>query len=348
MDRPLISYIVVTYQQENYISEAIESALAQSYTPLEIIITDDCSSDRTYEIIEKRIKDYHGPHAVRINRNRHNLGIGGNVNRAVEMCSGEFVVGAAGDDVSLPNRADVICKAWEESDRQATSIYSSYYELSKDGDIKAYGGLRDISSIRRIMPMEGDMLSFLSRKSPAVFGSTHAWSPKLFNYFGPLTADLEDLVLSFRTLAIGKMIYINEPLVKYRKHENNVSFHLSDGGNALSFEERERRLRWTDEKTVRAYENIVNDIETLYIKGKITDGYRKQLIDEAYRISNYYKLEKEMMDGNIINKIGTLSSAMLRGDVWLSLRFAPRVLPLVLYKKLYMARNRLKSVTKFD
>ena len=52
-DKPLVSYCIVSYNAEKFIQEAIESALNQDYYPMEIIISDDCSTDNTDEIVSK-------------------------------------------------------------------------------------------------------------------------------------------------------------------------------------------------------------------------------------------------------------------------------------------------------
>ena len=53
-ERPLVSFCIVTYNQEKYIRAAIEGALKQTYSPMEIIISDDCSTDGTYKEILNR------------------------------------------------------------------------------------------------------------------------------------------------------------------------------------------------------------------------------------------------------------------------------------------------------
>ena len=52
-DRPLVTFALFAYNQEQYIREAIEGAFAQTYQPLEIILSDDCSTDRTFEIMRE-------------------------------------------------------------------------------------------------------------------------------------------------------------------------------------------------------------------------------------------------------------------------------------------------------
>src|SRR4051812_37908507 len=101
--RPLVSYIVVSFNQERFIREGVESALAQTYSPLQIIISDDASTDNTYAIIQSIHNSYSGRHQVSIRRNPANLGIGPHINELVKLCKGSLVVISAGDDISLPH-----------------------------------------------------------------------------------------------------------------------------------------------------------------------------------------------------------------------------------------------------
>ncbi|HUF60663.1 MAG TPA: glycosyltransferase, partial [Verrucomicrobiales bacterium] len=52
-ERPLVSFLLLAYNQEQYIHEAVEGAFSQTYSPLEIILSDDCSTDRTFEIMRE-------------------------------------------------------------------------------------------------------------------------------------------------------------------------------------------------------------------------------------------------------------------------------------------------------
>lgn len=339
MDRPLISYLVLPYNQSPYIREAMESAFSQTYSPLEIIVADDCSKDSTFDIVRQMTDAYHGPHRVGLNRNLTTLGIGGNVNQAMERCRGELVVVAAGDDVSLPHRTEIIYQAWEQSGRQATSIFSSYTAISEDGSFLGIGGVRgDPIDSRPLRTLEGGLLDFLVTRKPVVNGCTHAWSPKLFHYFGPLQSDLEDQVLSFRTLAIGRMLYIHQPLVKYRRHGKNVSF-FAEKDDTQSFEHREERLRWVDEKTAMAFDNMLHDIDLLFTKGRVTSDVRDRLRAEAIKTKDFYVAERQMMNGEILMRLKFLARTAIHGDLRQALRFAPRALPMTIFRALYQIRQ---------
>lgn len=346
MLRPLISYIIATYNHESYVREAIENAFAQTYSPLEIILSDDCSSDNTFEIAQKSFSNYRGPHSLRLNRNDRNLGIAGNINRLVEMSRGELIVVAAGDDVSLPRRTEVTFRAWDQSGRRATSIFSSYTIISKEGVVEGFGGLRGQSSgPQSFQQLGGSLSGFLSTKTPAVNGCTHAWSPRLFSFFGPLTADLEDLVLSFRSLAIGQLLYVPEPLVQYRRHGHNVSF-LAERDDTGTFERRERRLLWVDEKSAAAYANMLNDIQTLFLRGFISAIERHQLAAIGDAIRKRYLLEKNLMETPVSRRIPVLARFALRENPWTAIRFFPRLFPLTMYRGLYLSRQKWRSMVR--
>ena len=346
MDRPLISFIVATYNQEAFVREAVEGALAQTYSPLEIIISDDCSRDRTVEVAQQVIANYKGPHQVRINRNPTNLGIGGHVNRLMEICKGELIVTSAGDDISLPERTETIFQAWEASGRRATSIFSSYMTISATGEELGLGGTRgDPADPTLYRPQRGDLFNFLEKIWPVVVGCTHAWSPKLFDFFGPLIGDLEDQELSFRTLAIGELLYVHRPLIKYRRHGDNVSF-FAGWDDTQSFEHREKRLRWTDEKSTGAFANIVRDIETLCSKGRITAAERDRLKTEAERVAMHFTLERDMMDGGICERVGKLIKAARNGHVRCAVRMLPRALPRPIYRELFFLREKWRKLTR--
>lgn len=82
-DRPLVTFALFAYNQEKYIREAISGAFSQTYSPLEIIMSDDNSLDSTYEIMREEARAYQGPHKIILNRNSSNLGIAYHVNKNV-------------------------------------------------------------------------------------------------------------------------------------------------------------------------------------------------------------------------------------------------------------------------
>jgi glycosyltransferase involved in cell wall biosynthesis len=104
---PLFSVATITYNSANYIRQAIESVLASSYDDFEFLISDDCSTDSTWQIIQK----YKDPR-IKAWKNENNLGEYPNRNKVISEAKGEFILFVDGDDVlfkhTLRNLAEYI------------------------------------------------------------------------------------------------------------------------------------------------------------------------------------------------------------------------------------------------
>lgn len=208
---PLATILLIAYNQQATIAEAIAGALAQSYSPLEIIVSDDASSDGTFAAMERAIAGYAGPHHVVLNRNEHNLGIGAHVSHLVGLSRGEMLVIAAGDDVSLPNRCERVVAAWLASGRKLDLIASALEDLDEQGQVQARITPSDLATYR-------DAADWLARP-PYVVGAAQAWTRRLFDRFGPMPAGVvaEDLLMVFRAIVSGGATTLAEPLVRYRR-----------------------------------------------------------------------------------------------------------------------------------
>lgn len=90
------SVLMVTYNQEDYIENALKSVLSQDVLPYEIVISDDASNDGTWEIIEAYKLKY--PEIIKASRNKVNLGVYGNFNMVLKKATGDVVSWLSGDD----------------------------------------------------------------------------------------------------------------------------------------------------------------------------------------------------------------------------------------------------------
>lgn len=87
------SICLVTYNQEKYIKETIESILSQTYQNFEIIVSDDCSTDKTLDVV-RSIKD----NRIKIVQTPYNMGINANLNNAIDNAAGDYLMFLGGDD----------------------------------------------------------------------------------------------------------------------------------------------------------------------------------------------------------------------------------------------------------
>ncbi len=206
-----VSLILLAYNQEAYIREAVSSCLRQETRhPIEIVLSDDASSDSTFEIISRLAAEYAGPHKVVARRNPTNLGIGAHVNACIAHSSGELIVFAAGDDISRPERVQRLVDKWEETGRKVDLLTSDLVQIDAAG--------AEISLLQTSDLSLWDSPEKWIRKRPFVIGAAHATTRRLheiFGDFGPKVVQ-EDQLLSFRACLQAGGAKINEPLVHYR------------------------------------------------------------------------------------------------------------------------------------
>ena len=246
-ERPLICFGLLAYNQEPFIREAVKGALAQTYAPLEIILSDDCSTDRTFEIMQETVADYCGLHSVVLNRTPRNTGtVVAHINQVMQLVRGKLVVIAAGDDVSIPERTEICYQAWGDSGRRSASIWSEYLPIDESGNGVGGGVLRsDGDAPACFEHLPASAIKVAAWRAEVAFGCTQAWSAEIFRVFGPLPPIPglvnEDSPIFFRAaLLAGQATRINTPLVRYRQHSGNCSLTLRAGG-----ETKANKPNWT-------------------------------------------------------------------------------------------------------
>jgi len=223
--KPLVTFYVIAYNQARFIREAVEGALAQTYSPLEIVLSDDCSTDGTFEIMREIAAGYTGPHALILNRNACNLGLSEHVNRIHELASGELVIAADGDDISSSVRTERCVEAWLKHGKPA-ALYSSMCCIDADGRTLPTKGDEWFAWC---LPVEGEtpaarLLRYSREGSPRLISCSSAWTKELWDVFGPLPPNLwfEDDIITLRAWLFDRVVFIPEPLVKYREHDSNL------------------------------------------------------------------------------------------------------------------------------
>src|ERR1035437_9116771 len=232
-DRPLITFFVTAYNQEGYIRQAVEGAFSQTYSPLEIILSDDCSDDHSFDIMREMAAHYSGPHRIILNRNKFNFGLARHINHIVDTANGRIMVLAAGDDISMPEGTQYLYEAFRNN-KKAFSVHSSCIIIDRVGN--------ETRILRDRVALGSDALRQVALSTnPGVVGCTHAWRKEVFNVFGPINERilLEDRAIPFRSLILGEIFYIDHPLVKYRRHGENASdYEVNDYEKYVCYQRR--------------------------------------------------------------------------------------------------------------
>jgi len=270
-EQPLVTFALFAYNQEKYIREAIEGAFAQTYEPLEIILSDDCSTDRTFEIMEEMAGNYLGPHQIIVRKTENNRGTFNHVLEVYGEMSGQLMILGAGDDVSYENRCAVTVNEWKSSG--AKVLFSQYEEIS---DSAVSLGIKESSGGREIM-------AWFPKQDQQKFnhGATTAYDRCLFQ--GLKYSDdpifTEDAVFYFLSMIKSyKIRRIPKPLVKYRQSINSISNDHSVKKSRIDIESFENKIAWMAYSYVAlcdyALKFLRSDPESSKIKERILNTRR--------------------------------------------------------------------------
>lgn len=268
-----ISVFTTSYNQENYISEAIESVLNQSILPYEYIICDDCSQDKTWEIVENYQKKY--PNIIRAYRNEVNLGLYQNFNYAQSLVTGNVITCVSGDDLILPGYFEDIIQTIQSNsldpELDSFMIISNIVNLFENG-MKTYSSNyryknKNLFSLR-LRYLLDERFAFVSKKS---FDHTPPFNPNLGLH--------ADFLWGFeRIINTEKFVFINNYHHVYRVGVG-VSSKVTSKESIISYQ---KVLEGVHEK----YMNLFTPKDELYYK--FISQKSKYLLNKNFE--NYLKL----------------------------------------------------------
>jgi glycosyltransferase involved in cell wall biosynthesis len=283
---PTVSVILVTYNQEAFVAEAVRSWLRQDLADFELILSDDASTDRTREVIDAELAQ-HPDTSVRVvhcHRPR-NGGVLANINAAMAACSGDIIIAAAGDDVSEPSRVRLTIEIFA-ADPTVQAVVTNCQKIDAEGRPIGAPELRHRTGRYAYDLEPRDIYA----RSP-VCGASAAYRASLFRDFGPMQPGShgEDNCFWVRALLRGAVYYDRRPLVLWRQHGANLS-NYSEGGFA-SAENRQRHLRW-----MRAHELMTpqweRDVALAVERGWVSPERGALVVDLARRECARWKLDR--------------------------------------------------------
>ncbi len=228
---PAATFILLSYNQQDTVVAAVQSVLDQDCDPIEILISDDASTDDSFARIKETVDAYSGPHHVTARCNPQNIGVNRHLDLAMELATSDLTIWAAGDDINMHNRGRSVIDAHRKTG--ALLIFSDARTVTERG-------VQGSQAYRRATLYHPHTLLDVARSFSLYLGATAAWHKDLFRKYGGLPKERahEDLILGFRAALEDRFHYIEEELIVYREH-GGVSSHLSRHGSKM--ENRARR-----------------------------------------------------------------------------------------------------------
>lgn len=214
---------MTAYNRENFIAEAIESVLSQSYHNFELIIVDDCSKDKTVEIIERfAISDTRVKYFI----NEKNLGDYPNRNKAASLAKGDFIMYVDSDDSIKYNAIAYIVESFL---KYPTALHSAIYYES---DLIDPSVLDSAFAIRN---------HYFKNNSLAGGPGSRVFKKQFFDELGGYPekyGPANDMYFNVLTTSKAPILMLPYPYLNYRIHDsqekNNEFAYLYNGYNYLN------------------------------------------------------------------------------------------------------------------
>jgi glycosyltransferase involved in cell wall biosynthesis len=224
MPAPKVSVIVPIYNQASFIRETVDSVLAQDHPNVELVLSDDGSTDGTSEIL----RDYaeREPDRIKLVASERNTGIAGAFNRALDAHSGDFIAWLGGDDVMLPGKltrqvatlaahpeAIGCCHDAEVFDSESGKPYGRFTEV-----YNGRRGVRDGGVELLLDPAYLMLPSTMMVRSAALGGLRFDERVRVSN----------DWLFDIELFQRGRIVGLDDVLARYRRHSGNVTSQVSD------------------------------------------------------------------------------------------------------------------------
>ncbi|WP_425053154.1 glycosyltransferase family 2 protein [Psychromarinibacter sp. S121] len=215
-DAPTVSIVLPVHNREVLVRRAIDSVLAQTRQDFELIVIDDCSTDRTVEVV----REYCSDPRVRLELNTTNLGPAGARNRGIELARGRYVAFQDSDDRWFPEKLAMQVQAMEDApDCRASYCGALYYSAAQCYYIPRLS-VFDIGDAA-----QGDISEAVLHTNPTTPQTLMA-ERTLFEDVGGFDTSLrinEDWELAIRLAQKAKFAFVEEPLVVIYRTANSVS-----------------------------------------------------------------------------------------------------------------------------
>lgn len=228
---PLVSVVCLCYNHARFLREALDSVLAQTYTNVEVIVVDDCSTDGSVSIIQEYVAKH--PH-IRFISTGQNRGNTTAFNMGWRTSSGAYIIDFATDDALLPDRVAQQVAAFEKLDQTYGIVYTDAVYINDNSTPIGYHYKRRQNGELDAYAPSGDVFADLLRRY-IICPPTMMVRRQVFDTLGGYDETLayEDFDFWVRSSRIYNYFYLDKVTTKRRVHNSSLSRGWYQSGNKL-------------------------------------------------------------------------------------------------------------------
>jgi glycosyltransferase involved in cell wall biosynthesis len=272
----LVSIAMCTYNGEKFIKEQLDSILNQTYQNLEIIITDDSSTDNTVKIIQEYQKK---DTRIVLHQNEQNLGFIKNFEKSISLCNGEYIALADQDDIWKTQKIELFLKEIKTN----VLIYSDAIIIDKNSNEVGHELIRPGRSL-----IDGTCNKALFLTN-VISGNTLMFKTILRKHILPIPKDISyhDIWIGFVASTYGSITYTQNSMTYYRRYSEQVT-----NVNKATHKSFLDKLQYKKNRWIELVEERKKDLEIFrtlpILKDKNTIYILESLIEHLNNYKNIY------------------------------------------------------------
>ena len=341
--KPLVTLLCVCYNHAKYVEKALDSGLALDYPNLQLIITDDCSTDNSQQVIQNWI-DRNEVNCIFL-AHQQNMGLCATVNEALPLVSGKYLQPIPGDDFQYPEKLKKHM-AVLEADEEVALVCGNYCTVNEHGEIMEPRFFEENyqfpeNTFKAILT--GHANKGVVVHSPTVLIRFSA----LMQYVGRYPEDIlqEDFFAWLNISAKAKVAYVPEVLTAYRVLSTSLSQTLLSGPKRIIYLQDHLKVldRLKPNLNKEQLEMVTRDEIKRYLKLGTTLNKQKQAVSPENFKSELNRIHEKLIE--LLTAKG--SKEQRQKFARLLVRSAQNGVPLVATTKPYLKYLPLSTRIKY-
>lgn len=314
MSKPKVSFIVPCRNKEKHVEACVRSVLGQTYDEsMEIVLSDQGSTDDTLGILNNLATSYNGKNKVRVLQCPHTelkgmAGLNQHLNWLHTQIEGELVIMCSADDLNHPERARLTVEAYDKFNPSYVNTCVEYKEHDgvTSGWTAGMTGDGWVDPVQNIAQMIGSSAS-------------SCWARDLFDKYGPMVGiESQDLLLPFFATIERGIYYIHVPLHAYIRHADENNTGLEGVMRAA-----EHNMKALEDKIAKADKENIDKLKGELENAKAAHLQSIELVN-FHVTSNWYAIMRRVQTGDKILpdplRDALLKAAIESGSSWAFVR----------------------------
>lgn len=219
---PLVSVRVPCYNHQNFVQTTLNSIFNDKYPNKEIIIIDDCSTDNSWARIVSWADEHQSRIKITYKRNAVNLGVSKTVNKLDALCSGEYIVGIASDDILIAGSIEARLN-YLKKNKDKKVVFGDCQVIDENDKVLFESGLSELYTVNKSNLFDNDRMKKELILNWGVPGGTLMMKKEIVQ---EITFNekliIEDFDLFLKWMAKDYLGFIDEKISKYRIHSSNA------------------------------------------------------------------------------------------------------------------------------